>query len=51
MAVGSDCIQLIYLGVSIASLVYICKIYSLTKVDIFDTKLENPEKFLINHLY
>ena len=41
----SDCIQFICLGISIASFVYICKIFKLTKVDLFDKKLENPDKY------
>ena len=36
------------MGISIASLVYICKIYSLTKEDLFDTKLENPEMYFVS---
>ncbi len=41
----SQCIQFISIPISIASLVYISKIYTLTKVDKFDTKLENPEQY------
>jgi len=44
----SDCIQFIYLGISIASLVYICKIYTLTSNDLFDTKLENPGTYFVS---
>ena len=44
----SDCIQFIYLGISIASLVYICKIFTLTKNDLFDIKLEDPGTYFIS---
>ena len=50
MATASDCIHLIYLGISIAALVYICKIYSLTKVDALDTNLDNPEEYFFSSI-
>ena len=44
----SECIKLIQTGLTIACLVYIVRIYNLTKVDPFDIKLENPETYFVS---